>query len=82
MVVSKNIFSLEGRGLKLDTAADIEPHIASLKANEHVEEVWFNGNTLGIGACEALADALKNKKYLKVPIPLNPPLSTSSPNIF
>ena len=72
MVAAKKVFSLEGRGLKLNTAADIEPHIASLKVNEHVEEVWFNGNTLGIGACEALADALKNKKNLKVPTYLQP----------
>ncbi|KAF8449767.1 hypothetical protein BGX38DRAFT_1092443 [Terfezia claveryi] len=66
MVASRKVFSLEGKGLKLNTAADIEPHIASLKADGHVEEVWLSGNTLGIGACEALADALKNKKNLKV----------------
>ncbi|KAF8426322.1 hypothetical protein EV426DRAFT_25161 [Tirmania nivea] len=66
MTASKKVFSLEGRGLKLNTAEDIEPHIASLRANEHVEEVWLNGNTLGIGACEALAGALRDKKNLKV----------------
>lgn len=69
MVAVKNVFSLEGRGLKLNTAEDIKPHIESLKANEDVEEVWFNGNTLGIGACEALADALRGKKNLKVFFP-------------
>lgn len=66
MGVSKNIFTLGGRALKLNTAEDIAPHIEKLKLNDGVEEVWVNGNTLGIGACEALADALRGKKYLKV----------------
>ncbi len=61
-----NIFSIEGQGLKLTTAADIEPHIATLKSNDKVEEVKFLGNTLGIEASEALAKVLETKKELKV----------------
>ncbi|KAF2201131.1 RNI-like protein [Delitschia confertaspora ATCC 74209] len=61
-----NIFSLEGKGLKLDTAEDIEPHIQDLKTNDDVEEVRFLGNTLGIGASEALAKVLQTKKKLQV----------------
>lgn len=60
------IFSLEGKSLKLDTAEDIEPHIKALKENEDVEEVRFLGNTLGIGASEALAKVLETKKKLQV----------------
>ena len=60
------LFSLEGKGLKLTTAADIEPHIQALKENNDVEEVRFLGNTLGIEACEALAKVLETKKSLKV----------------
>lgn len=60
------IFSLEGKGLKLDSAADIDPHIQALKENENVEEVRFLGNTLGIGASEALAKVLESKKKLQV----------------
>ncbi|KAI5249806.1 RNI-like protein [Aureobasidium subglaciale] len=59
-------FSLEGRGLKLDSAADMDKHIAELKSNNDVEEVIFVGNTLGIQACEALAKVLENKKKIKV----------------
>ncbi|KAI5254812.1 RNI-like protein [Aureobasidium subglaciale] len=59
-------FSLEGRGLKLDSAADMDKHIAELKSNKDVEEVIFVGNTLGIEACEALAKVLENKKKIKV----------------
>ena len=60
------LFSLEGKGLKLTTAEDIEPHIKALKENDAVEEVRFLGNTLGIEACEALAKVLETKKSLKV----------------
>ena len=60
------IFSIEGKGLKLTTAEDIEPHIQELKNNDAIEEVKFLGNTLGIGASEALAKVLEEKKNLKV----------------
>jgi Ran GTPase-activating protein 1 len=60
------VFSLEGKGLKLTTAEDIEPHIQDLKTNDQVEEVRFLGNTLGVEASEALAKVLETKKSLKV----------------
>ena len=66
IMASNEIFSLEGKGLKLDTAQDIEPHIKDLKGNNDVEEVRLLGNTLGIGASEALAKALETKKKLQV----------------
>lgn len=65
MTDSSKIFSLEGKGLKLDTEADLEPHIASLRAQDDVEEVRFLGNTLGIGACKLLGEVLSTKKSLK-----------------
>ncbi|KAF2142208.1 uncharacterized protein K452DRAFT_318494 [Aplosporella prunicola CBS 121167] len=65
MATSK-VFSLEGKGLKLTTAEDIEPHIQPLKDNADVEEVIFVGNTLGVEASEALAKVLETKKNLKV----------------
>ncbi|KAI8940223.1 hypothetical protein NX059_003927 [Plenodomus lindquistii] len=60
------IFSIEGQGLKLTTAEDIEPHIQALKSNDAVQEIRFLGNTLGIGASEALAKVLESKKNLQV----------------
>ena len=65
-MASSKLFSLEGKGLKLDTAEDIHPHIQPLKDNTDVEEVRFLGNTLGIGASEALAEVLAEKKNLQV----------------
>jgi Ran GTPase-activating protein 1 len=65
MAVPSKLFSIEGRGLKLDTAADLEPHIKDLRAND-VEEIRLLGNTLGVGACKALGEVLATKKNLKV----------------
>ncbi|KAH0493947.1 hypothetical protein TgHK011_000587 [Trichoderma gracile] len=64
-MADSKVFSLEGKGLKLDTAQDIEPHIAPLIAMDDVEEVRFLGNTLGVGACERLGEVLATKKTLK-----------------
>ena len=66
MTDSKKIFSLESKGLKLDTEADLEPHIKALRAQDDVEEVRILGNTLGIGACKLLGEVLATKKSLRV----------------
>lgn len=73
-MASSKVFSLEGQGLKLDTAADIEPHLKALKEMEDVEEVRLLGNSLGIGASEALAKVLETKKSLQVSLFSTPPL--------
>ena len=60
------LFSLEGKGLKLDTAADIEAHIKPLFENTSITEIRLGGNTLGAPACERLATALSAQKCLQV----------------
>jgi Ran GTPase-activating protein 1 len=65
-MANSKVFSLEGKGLKLDTAADVEPHIKSLRAMEDVEEVRLLGNTLGVEACKILGEVLETKKTLQV----------------
>ena len=60
------VFSLEGKSLKLDTAADLEAHIADLRALNDVKEVRILGNTLGIEACKLLGEVLATKKTLEV----------------
>ncbi|RDL38463.1 putative Ran GTPase-activating protein 1 [Venustampulla echinocandica] len=60
------IFSLEGKGLKLDTAADVETHIKPLREMEDIEEVRLLGNTLGVEACKVLGEVLETKKTLQV----------------
>ncbi|KAK3956310.1 hypothetical protein QBC32DRAFT_148523 [Pseudoneurospora amorphoporcata] len=66
MAASTKVFSLEGKGLKLDTAEDLEAHIAPLRAMDDVEEVRLLGNTLGVGACKLLGEVLATKKSLRV----------------
>lgn len=56
--------------MKLDTAADLEPHIESLRSMSDVEEVRFLGNTLGVEACKALGEVLETKKSLQVSLNL------------
>jgi len=63
---SAKIFSIEGKGLRLDSAADVEPHIKALRENTEVEEIRLGGNTLGVEACEALAKVLETKTTLQV----------------
>ncbi|KAI9819624.1 MAG: hypothetical protein M1827_007074 [Pycnora praestabilis] len=65
-MASSKIFSLEGKGLKLDTAADTESHLDALRNNDTVEEIRLGGNTLGVEACKLLASVLETKKTLQV----------------
>ncbi|KAI9848380.1 MAG: hypothetical protein M1838_000536 [Thelocarpon superellum] len=65
-MASTTVFSLDGQGLKLDTAADVEPHIKSLRESSTVEEIRLGGNTLGPEACGALAQVLEHKTTLRV----------------
>lgn len=61
-----SVFSLAGKGLKLDTAADVEPYLQSLRDQEGLEVLILSGNTIGVGAAQALAEVIKTKKNLKV----------------
>ena len=58
------IFSLQGRGLKLDTRADIEPYLKDVPTT--IEEIHLGGNTIGVEAAEALAEFLAKTTQLKV----------------
>jgi Ran GTPase-activating protein 1 len=59
------VFSLEGKVLKLDSSDDINAHIQPLVDNTDYTEIRFGGNTLGIGACQRLAEVLKTQKSLE-----------------
>lgn len=60
-------WSLLGKVLKLNTAEDLEPHLANLRASRStVEEVIVSGNTFGVEAAKALAAEIRELKSLKV----------------
>ena len=63
---SSGIFNILGKGLKLNSKEDISPYLAELEKIEPLHEIHLGGNTLGVGACQALADVLKTKKTLRV----------------
>ncbi|OZJ06508.1 hypothetical protein BZG36_00633 [Bifiguratus adelaidae] len=58
-------FSLEGKGLKLETAAHVEDYVAQIRDLD-LEEINLSGNSFGVEAGKALADALKDKINIKV----------------
>ncbi|KFZ10342.1 hypothetical protein V502_08183 [Pseudogymnoascus sp. VKM F-4520 (FW-2644)] len=66
MANDTKVFSLEGKGIKFNTAEDVEPHIKALREMDDVEEVRLQGNTVGIEAAAAFADVLRTKKTLQV----------------
>ncbi|KAI9663673.1 MAG: hypothetical protein M1821_007163 [Bathelium mastoideum] len=60
------LFTLEGKGLKLDTESDIDPHIKDLKDSNDFEEIRLQGNTIGVDASKALASVLEKQKNLQI----------------
>ncbi|TKA82766.1 hypothetical protein B0A55_01101 [Friedmanniomyces simplex] len=60
-----NIFSLKGRALKLNNAADLETHIQPLRDNPDISEIHLEGNTIGVEASAALAKILETKSKLR-----------------
>lgn len=65
MTTNSTIFSVQGRGLKLDTRGDITPILAEYDPAV-VEEIHFGGNTIGIEAAQTLAEFLEKTENLKV----------------
>lgn len=68
---STKVFSLQGRGLKLDSRSDIEPHLKGVDPIV-IEEIHLGGNTIGVEAAEALAELLEKTTALKVCGRINP----------
>lgn len=62
-----NHFSLASRSLKLDTEAQITPHLSPLtQSGANPTTISLSGNTLGVEACQYLAKTLRTQKQLEV----------------
>ncbi|CAE6441381.1 unnamed protein product [Rhizoctonia solani] len=59
------VFTVHGKGLTLSTREEIEPYIKQMREIKDLEEVHFGGNTLGVEACQAIAEVLKEVDTLK-----------------
>ena len=73
------ILSWQGRGLKLETAGDVEALLEGVDPLK-VEEVRLGGNTFGVDASKAMGDFLAKAENIKVciPRPLPVPLTHCS----
>jgi hypothetical protein len=60
------VFSIEGKGLKLNTAEDVQPFVDTILQMDDLQEIRLSGNTIGVEAGKALASALQSRKNIKV----------------
>lgn len=65
--IMSKIFTLYGKGLKLDTRADMEPYLKDVPTT--IEEIHLGGNTIGIEAAQTIAEFLTKTTALKVRTP-------------
>lgn len=66
MASDPDIFTLSTSSLKLDSAEDINPHLAPLLASTTVTEIRLGGNTLGAPACVHLGTIFQSKSTLQI----------------
>ncbi|ESK95236.1 ran gtpase-activating protein 1 [Moniliophthora roreri MCA 2997] len=64
-MTSAAIFSLQGRGLKLDSRDDMAKQLNGIDAAK-IEEIHLGGNTIGVDASLELAEFLKKAINIKV----------------
>jgi hypothetical protein len=60
------VFSIEGKGLKLNTAEDVQPFVDTILQMDDLQEIRMSGNTIGVEAGKALAGALQSRNNIKV----------------
>ncbi|ORX54926.1 RNI-like protein [Hesseltinella vesiculosa] len=60
------VFSIQGKGLKLNTSDDVKDFVDTIMQMDNLQEIRLSGNTLGVEASETLAAALKSRSTLKV----------------
>lgn len=60
------VFSIVGKGLKLNTAADVQEFVDTINQMDNLQVIKLSGNTIGVEAGQALGEALKTKTHLKV----------------
>ncbi|EMR11688.1 hypothetical protein PNEG_00124, partial [Pneumocystis murina B123] len=66
MAANNHIFSLSGRGLKLESKEETLSAIEQLVLEENIREIYLNGNTMSVEACRILGEVIRTKKDLEV----------------
>ncbi|KAI9138044.1 hypothetical protein BKA69DRAFT_1031828 [Paraphysoderma sedebokerense] len=62
---ASTVFSIEGQGLKLNTAEDVAEFVQQIAEMDNLKEIRLSGNTFGIEAAVAIAEALKKKSTIE-----------------
>jgi Ran GTPase-activating protein 1 len=65
---NNTIFSIVGKGLKLNTSDDVKVFVDTIAQMDDLKEIRLGGNTIGVEAGQALADILKTRSTLKVTV--------------
>lgn len=65
-MTTTGIFTIEGQGLKLDSKEDVAKMCSEIKEIVGLSQVHLQGNTIGVGAAEALASAIKLHDSVKI----------------
>lgn len=63
---NNTVFSIVGKGLKLNTTEDVKEFVETIEKMDDLETIKLSGNTIGVEAGQALGEALKSKTKLKV----------------
>jgi len=59
------VFSIEGKGLKLNTAQDVQAFVDTIVQMDDLQVIKLSGNTIGLEAGKALASALQSRMTIK-----------------
>jgi hypothetical protein len=70
---NNTVFSIEGRGLKLNTAEDVQAFVDTILQMDDLQVLKLSGNTIGVEAGKALAGSLQSKKNIRVSFSLSFP---------
>lgn len=65
-MVAPLTYSLQGKGLKLNTAADVAEFCTEMDAVPGLTEICLSGNTFGVEAAKAISKSIAKQTCLKV----------------
>jgi Ran GTPase-activating protein 1 len=60
------VYSIKGKGLKLNSAEDVKQFCDEIKAISGLTEIELSGNTFGVEAAKAIAESIKDQHDLTV----------------
>ena len=59
-------WSIQGKTLKLNSAEDVSDYVDQINEISGLQQICLSGNTFGVEACRAIAQALKKQTDIQV----------------